>query len=115
MGILMGNFHGKPGPFRLPTFPLPEGEGKWEKEAGKTRWETEMGKAYGKFASSDEFAELLEAAARLIRLGHVECAAWRVADASGWIVRKVNNMGMEGVPGVHAPTGRGALLNPWKP
>ena len=56
--------------------------------------------------------ELLLAAAKCLAKGHIDSAAWRIADAGGMLAKKVKALGMEGVPGVHEHTGMGCKLVP---
>lgn len=55
----------------------------------------------------------LEAAARILRsrrTGHIDSAAWRIADAGADLRALIAEEGEQDVPGVHYPTGMGALL-----
>lgn len=72
----------------------------------------QMAARFGPHSVADEIAELLITAAKQVRRGQLDSAAWRVADAAGMLVRKISALGLEGVPGVHERTGRGAAIYP---
>ncbi|MDD2879260.1 MAG: hypothetical protein PHQ58_02390 [Rhodoferax sp.] len=58
----------------------------------------------------DQIADLLRTAAKAIDAGAPECAAWRLADASYLLRRRLTRLGCVDVCGIAEPTGRGALL-----
>lgn len=70
----------------------------------------QMAAMFGPHSVTEEIAELLTAAAKLVRSGHLESSAWRVADAAGLLVRKIAALGLDDVPGVHERTGRGSAI-----
>lgn len=98
---------------------IPAEQGSGKEEAGSfdpklTNFLTaeKMAAMFGPRSVTEEIAELLTAAAKQVRHGHLDSAAWRVADAAGMLVQKIAARGLEGVPGVHERTGRGAAIYP---
>ena len=130
MGNLMGNSGflptaGQAGFPPVPTLPegevgtgngapgIPDGERFPDGEMGngkRENMEAENG-GFGSLLSNREyFSQMLEFAAKLIRLGKFDAAAWRIADASGWLVGRIESDQFVDVCGVHWHTGMGARL-----